>query len=88
LSDTKSPVSRIYRLHDVKSGDVAFCRARNPAQALNYVTRDRYRLSVATTDDVLGVPRSEVLDATLPGVHPDQAPLPLENNNDAAHSAS
>ena len=76
MSDPKSPVSRIYRTHDKLTGDVTFCRARNPAQAINYVTRDRFSISVATTDDVLGVPRDEVLDATKAGVHPDQAPPP------------
>ena len=74
MSEVNKPVSRIYRTHDKTTGDVVFCRARNPAQAINYVTRDRFSISVATTDDVLGVPRGEVLDATLPGVHPDQAP--------------
>lgn len=74
MSETKQAVSRIYRTHDKATGDVVFCRARNPAQAINYVTRDRFSLSVATQDDLLGVAKSEVLDATAPGVHPDQAP--------------
>ena len=77
MSELNKPVSRIYRTHDKLTGDVTFCRARNPAQAINYVTRDRFCIDVASQDDLLGVPRNEVLDATIPGVHPDQAPLPL-----------
>ena len=72
MSESK-PATRIYRSHDKLTGDVTFCRARNPAQAINYVTRDRFSISVATQDDLLGVAKAEVLDAT----HPDQAPLPL-----------
>lgn len=74
MTDTK-PKGRIYRFHDRKTGDVTFCRALNPAAALNYVTRDRHEYRVATQDDMVGVTRAEILDATVPGLHPDQQPL-------------
>jgi hypothetical protein len=74
---SEKPKGRIYRTHDKTTGDVVFCRATTPAQAINFVTRDRFSISVATPDDLIGVQRSEILDATIPGVHPDQAPLPL-----------
>jgi hypothetical protein len=77
MSDTKKPASRIYRIHDKLTGDVSFCRARTTAQAINYVTRDRFTISPAKPDDLLGVARNEVLDATLDGVHPDQIKMPL-----------
>lgn len=72
---TEKPKGRIYRTHDKATGDIKFCRAGNPAQAINYVTRDRFSISVATPEDMIGVQRSEILDATVPGVHPDQLPL-------------
>ena len=78
MSDEKKNASRIYRVHDKKTGDVSFCRANTAASAVNYVTRDRLNVRVAATDDVLGVPRTEIMDATLsPPIHPDQAPLQL-----------
>ena len=74
MNDT-TPKGRIYRTHDKATGDVSFCRANTPAQAINYVTRDRFTIRVAKADDMIGVAREEILDATLPGVHPDQQPL-------------
>lgn len=67
---------RIYVTHDKVTGDVSFCRANTPAQAINYVTRDRFSIRVAKAEDMIGVQKSEILDATLGGVHPDQMPLP------------
>jgi hypothetical protein len=73
----KKPVTRIYRIHDKSTGDVVFVRSPNMAQAINWHTRDRFRVSVATADDTLGVAREEIRDATRGGaVHPDQQPLP------------
>ena len=68
---------RIYRINDKTTGDVVFVRSPNMAQAINWHTRDRFRVSVATADDTLGVSRDEIQDATRGGaVHPDQQPLP------------
>jgi hypothetical protein len=72
MSDPKTK-SRLYRFHDKKTGDVIFCRANTFAQGLNYSTRDRYEGRVCTPDDMIGVSKDEILDATIPGVHPDQA---------------
>lgn len=67
--------SRIYRIHDKLTGDVAFIRSATMAQAINWNTRDRFNVSVASVDDVIGVPKESIQDATVAGVHPDQQPL-------------
>lgn len=59
---------RIYVTHDKTTGDVSFCRANTPAQAINYVTRDRFSIRTARPEDMIGVQASEILDATVPGV--------------------
>jgi hypothetical protein len=61
MSDKKG---RIYRTQDKTTGDVTFCRANTAVQAVNYVTRDRFSIRVATPEDTLGVSRDEILDAT------------------------
>lgn len=61
---------RIYVTHDKTTGDVAFCRANTPAQAINYVTRDRFSIRVAKAEDMIGVQKSEILDATMGGGAP------------------
>jgi hypothetical protein len=76
VSNTETK-KRIYRIHDKLTGDVAFIRSPTMAQAINWHTRDRFRVSVATADDTLGVPRESIQDSTVAGVHPDQQPLPL-----------
>lgn len=74
MTATKSK-SRIYRIHDKLTGDVAFIRSPSMSQAINRNTRDRFNVSVASVDDVLGVPKDAIQDATKPNVHPDQQPL-------------
>ena len=73
---TDKKPARIYRIHDKLTGDVVFVRSPNMAQAINWHTRDRFRVSVATADDTLGVSRDQIQDATKSDVHPDQQPLP------------
>lgn len=74
MNDKKTP-SRRYVVTDKVGGTITLCKATNPAQAINYVTRDRFSIRVATIDDVLGIDPKTILDATT-GVHPDQMPLP------------
>lgn len=76
MNDSKKTASRYYRVTDKQANAVTFCKAHNPAQAVNYVTRDRFSIEVAKIDDVIGVDPKSILDATVPGVHPDQQPLP------------
>lgn len=72
--NTKSK-SRIYRIHDKLTGDVAFVLSTTMAQAINWNSRDRFNVSVAGVHDVLGVPKESIQDATRPNVHPNQQPL-------------
>ena len=48
---------------------------RTLAQAINYATRDRFTIRVATFDDALSMDKAKILDATVPGVHTDQQEL-------------
>lgn len=71
---TKKTATRIYLVTDKQSKESPIAvRATNPSQAVNYVTRDRFSIRVATVDDFIN--RDTVLDATVPGVHPDQQKL-------------
>lgn len=81
MIDTRKPLSRIYRTHDKTTGDVVFVRATTSAQAINYVTRDRFSIRTVTPEDMIGVQRTEILDATVSGLHPDQQPLHLETDH-------
>lgn len=64
--------SRLYVLTDKQGGSIVNVRATNPAQALNYATRDRFSIRVATVEDALSMDKASILDATNPSVHPDQ----------------
>lgn len=73
MTEKKTP-SRIYIVEDKSTQSPRVCvRAHNPAQAINYATRDRFSIRVAGIEDY--VQKAEVIDATVPGVHPDQQPL-------------
>jgi hypothetical protein len=76
MTDKKTP-SRIYIVTDKRDATVTNVRATNPSQAINYATRDRFSIRVATVDDFIA--KESVLDATVAGVHPDQQPLDLDD---------
>ena len=76
MTEKKTP-SRVYVITDKRDQTIVNCRAVNPSQAINYATRDRFSIRVATFDDALSMDKTKILDATT-GVHPDQQPLPLE----------
>lgn len=75
MTEQKKTASRIYVCHDKLTGDVKVVRANNPSQAINYWTRERINVRVAKAEDMIGVQKTEILDATA-DVHPDQQPLP------------
>ena len=77
----KKTASRHYRIVDKANNAVTFCKANNPSQAINYVTRDRFTIYVAKVEDVIGVDPKMILDATVAGVHPDQQKLPLDDDD-------
>jgi len=74
MNEKKTP-SRVYVITDKQSSSIVNVRATNPSQAINYATRDRFSIRVATFDDALAMDKAAILDATVPGVHPDQQPL-------------
>jgi len=74
MTDKKTP-SRVYVVSDKRDNSITNVRATNPSQAINYATRDRFTIRVATFDDALAMDKDKILDATAPGVHPDQQPL-------------
>lgn len=74
MSEEKKPAARIYVCHDKTTGDVKYVRAANPAQAIGAWMRNRINVRVAKPEDVMGVSKSELLDATA-DVHPDQQKL-------------
>ena len=73
--ETKPAAARIYVCHDRTTGDVKYVRATNPAQAIGAWLRNRIAVRVAKPEDVMGVSKSELLDATATEPHPDQQPL-------------
>ena len=76
MSDTK-PKGRIYLVTDRKANTITPVRAINPSQAISFATRDQFEYRVATVDDAIGMDPKTILDATVPGVHPDQQKLDL-----------
>jgi hypothetical protein len=75
VTEKKTP-SRYYIVNDKQSQSRTYVKAHTPAQAVNYATRDRFSIAVATPDDMIGVDRASILDATAqPAVHPDQQKL-------------
>lgn len=74
MTDEKKTAARIYVCHDKTTGDVKYVRANNPAQAIGAWMRSRINVRVAKPEDVMGVSKSELLDATATE-HPDQQVL-------------
>jgi len=74
MTEKKTP-SRVYVVQDKSDHSIVNVRATNPSQAINYATRDRFTVRVATFDDALAMDKASILDATVAGVHPDQQPL-------------
>lgn len=72
-----SKVTRIYLIRDHETKKVVLVRAPNPSQALNYYTRDRFEIEVASVEQALGFKPEDVIDASDTKVHPDQKPLEL-----------
>lgn len=72
MTDNK-PKGRIYLVVDKEKGTKTPVRARNADTGLSFVTRGRFSVRPATVDDFIRP--EDVLDATVPGVHPDQQPL-------------
>lgn len=74
---TKKTATRIYLVTDKQGSSTVAVRATNASQAVNFATRDRFSIRVATIEDALqmSLAKAQVLDATVPDVHPDQQPL-------------
>lgn len=76
MSETKKRVSRPYRITDKLTGDVMDVTAYTATQAINFATYDRFEIHPMTVKEALHSDPKLLRDATIPGVHPDQQPLP------------